>query len=154
MMNQANEARKNMYGDYDWFSTQAMLEYFRQLYSRVESFDEKDIADLLYKKEQNYETASKDFQLIDDNTISVIINWKESSILVDHLTTQDYSNKLQKQLSQYTVSVRKQDFNKLLSYGAIEELMDGIYFLPSADFYDTNVGIKINNQWIDEVYIK
>lgn len=154
MMTQANEARRNMLGDYDWFSTQAMQEYFKQLYSRVQNFDEKGIADLLYKQEQNYETASHAFQLIDDNTVSVIINWQESSKLVDLLTRNGYSKKLQKQLSQYTVSVRGRDFNKLLSYGAIEEVMDGIYFLPSPDFYDINVGLKINNQWVDEIYIK
>ena len=154
MMTQANEARRNMLGDYDWFSTQAMQEYFKQLYSRVQNFDEKGIADLLYKQEQNYETASHAFQLIDDNTVSVIINWQESSKLVDLLTRNGYSKKLQKQLSQYTVSVRERDFNKLLSYGAIEEVTDGIYFLPSPDFYDINVGLIINNQWVDEIYIK
>ena len=144
-----------MVGDYDWFSTEAMHEFFRQLYSRAQTFDKNGIADYLYKLvELNFETASKEFQLIDDSTVSVIINWKKSPELVHILTCQGYSNKLQKQLSQYTVSVRKRDFDKLQSYGAVEEVMDGIYYIPSPDFYNTNVGLLINNQWIDEIYIK
>lgn len=155
MMTLSNEARKNMVGDYDWFSTEAMHEFFRQLYSRAQTFDKNGIADYLYKLvELNFETASKEFQLIDDSTVSVIINWKKSPELVHILTSQGYSNKLQKQLSQYTVSVRKRDFDKLQSYGAVEEVMDGIYYIPSPDFYNTNVGLLINNQWIDEIYIK
>ena len=155
MMTLSNEARKNMVGNYDWFSTEAMHEYFRQLYSRVQTFDEKGIADYLYQPtELNFETASKEFQLIDDSTVSVITNWKKSPELVQILTSQGYSNKLQKQLSQYTVSVRKRDFDKLQSYGAVEEVLDGIYHIPSPDFYDTNVGLLISNQWVDEIYIK
>lgn len=155
LMSWANSARINMGGNYDWFSAKAMHEYFRQLYSKVENFDKNRIADYLYKPaELNFETASKEFQLIDDNTVSVIINWKKSPELVHILTSQGYSNKLQKQLSQYTVSVRKRDFDKLQSYGAVEEVMDGIYYIPSPDFYDINVGLLIRNQWVDEIYIK
>ena len=36
---QTNNARKGMGGDFDWFSPVAMEEYFRQLHSRIQSFD-------------------------------------------------------------------------------------------------------------------
>ena len=62
--------------DSDWFSPETMQQYFRQLYSRTQTFDSKDIKSLLYNSYMQFETAAKAFQLIEDNTIPIIHNWQ------------------------------------------------------------------------------
>lgn len=64
---QTNNARKNLVGNYDWFSPEAMSEYFKQLHSRIKNFDKAQVKDLLYKQEMQFEEASNNFYLIDDN---------------------------------------------------------------------------------------
>lgn len=69
-----------MPSDSDWFAPAAMDEYFRQLYSRKNTFDKTDIKHYLYKPDEIcFETASNLFHLIDDDGISVIINRKTAS---------------------------------------------------------------------------
>ena len=73
-MADSNNARLNLPEDSDWFAPSTMKAYFCQLYSRKQTFDEKDIKHWLYKPtELCFETASKEFHLIDDTSINVII---------------------------------------------------------------------------------
>ncbi|MDE5688037.1 MAG: CRISPR-associated helicase Cas3', partial [Paramuribaculum sp.] len=82
----ANNARLNMPSDSDWFAPAAMDEYFRQLYSRKNTFDKTDIKHYLYKPDEIcFETASNLFHLIDDDGISVIINRKNSLDLINRI---------------------------------------------------------------------
>lgn len=153
MMSMTNNARKNMVGEYDWFSPLAMHNYFSQLYSRVEGFDKKQIGIMLYKQDMQFEEASNQFQLIDDNTKSVIINWKDGKKYIQKLENKDFSYNLIKQLSQYSVNIRKNDFNKLYSSGAINEVMEGFYTISSSQFYDNNIGLTVSNHWLEEIHI-
>ena len=101
-----------------------------------------------------FETAAKTFQLIEDNTIPIIINWKDSLSLIDDAERFTPSYSLMKQLAQYAVSVRQQDFNKLKEAGAIEELFQNIFVVRDKLFYDEKVGLITTNHWIEEILIK
>ena len=141
--------------DSDWFSPETMQQYFRQLYSRTQTFESKDIKSLLYNfYYMQFETAAKAFQLIEDNTIPIIINWKDSLSLIDDAERFTPSYSLMKQLAQYTVSVRQEDFNKLIEAGAIEELFQNIFVVRDKLFYDEKVGLITTNHWIEEILIK
>ena len=105
--------------NHDWFSPEAMKSYFHQLHSRVDSFDKQQMEALLYKLNCEFEEAANQFHLIDDNTISVIIIWKSSMALYQQLLSQGPSYSLLKELAQYSVNVRKSDFDKLRRIGAI-----------------------------------
>ena len=153
MISQANNARLNMSGNYDWFSTEAMQEYFKQLYSRVDSFDVKGINELLYNARMSFEEASNQFKLIDDNTVSVIVNYEDSMRLVNNLQTEGYSRRIIKELSQYSVNIRQRDFNNLYNDGLITEIDNKFYVLESSLQYDKYIGIKTENQIINETFI-
>ena len=151
---QTNNARKGMVGDYDWFSPEAMREYFKQLHSRMETFDKAHIDELLYQRSMQFETAANKFHLIDDNTTSVIVNWKDSALLVDDLCSKGFSYSLMKELAQYSVNVRDRDLKKLYEAGAVEELLEGVLFVRDTGFYDDNNGLNTENHWLEEPLIK
>ena len=152
-ISQTNNARLNMGQHHDWFAPEAMTSYFRQLHSRIDSFDEKQIQELLYKPECEFEEAARKFQLIDDQTISVIINWNDSIEFYQQLKTQGPSYSLMKKLSQYCVNVRERDFRKLKSMGVIEEPYENIYAIINPDSYNAETGLTIDKQWLEETYV-
>ena len=150
---QTNNARIGMGKQHDWFSPEAMTSYFKQLHARIDNFDEKQIQKLLYKPECEFEEAAHQFHLIDDQAVSVIINWNESIDFYQQLITQGPSYSLMKKLAQYSVNIRERDFNKLQSIGAIDEPFENIYVITNPCFYQSDTGLTINNQWLEETYI-
>lgn len=148
----ANNARLNLPAGSDWFAPSVMEAYFRQLYSRTETFDQADIRHFLYKPgELCFEQAADKFRLIDDNGINVIVNWRESMDLVAELKTSGCTYSLMKQLAKYTVGVRQRDFKQLKQFGAVEEVLEGIYFLPDRAQYNETTGLSLENHWMEEI---
>ena len=147
----ANNARISLPVHSDWFASSTMKAYFLQLYSR-ETFDKKGIKDYLYKHDEiNFKQASEAFKLIDDDSISVIVPWESSMDLAAQLKEEGCTYSLMKQLTQYTVGVRRSDFKKLNEYGAIEEVLTGIYVLSDRAQYNKDTGISLDNHWMEEV---
>lgn len=149
---QTNNARVNMGNDYDWFSPEAMNDYFNQLYCRIDNFDKAQIKKLLYCKELNFETASQQFQLIQDETTSVIINWRKGKTaeLLEQVKNKGITYSLMKQLAQYSVNVRNNDMKKLREAGVVDEILENVYVIKDTAFYDDNVGLIITNHWLEE----
>jgi CRISPR-associated endonuclease/helicase Cas3 len=152
-MTQTNHARLNMGQQHDWFAPEAMSCYFKQLHSRVDNFDSKQMKEMLYKQECEFEEADRQFHLIDDQTTSVIINWNDSMKLYEQLISQGPSYELMKKLAHYSVNIRKHDFEKLQSMGAIEEPFENIYAVTNSSFYKADTGLTIDNQWLEETFI-
>ncbi len=148
----ANNARLNLPADSDWFSPDVMKMYFRYLYSNKSTFDKKGIKDYLYKYgELCFEKAAEAFKLIEDDGVSVIVNWKNSIDLVGQLKESGCTYALMKQLAQFTVSVKRQDFNKLCQYGMVDEILEGIYVLSDSAQYNRYTGLSLGNHWMDEI---
>lgn len=148
---QCNNARTNMVGPHDWFSPEAMNEYFLQLYSRIKSFDAKDMNSYLYTpQELMLETAAREFRLIDDATTPVVVNWGGSSELISQLRQHGPSYSLMKKLSQYSVNLRKGDFGKMLESGSVEEVVEGFYWSPTQTMYSDSIGLMTESEetWI------
>ena len=151
----ANNARLNMINVNDWFAPETMTEYFRQLYCRKETFDKKDIKTLLYKPtEMCFAEAAKEFRLIEETGKTVYINMDDSLELIERLKSDGITYSLMKQLSQFSVNIHEQDFLKLLSYGAIEEVIEGIYVVNDMAQYDEHIGLRLDNHWMNEILIK
>ena len=145
-------AMKNLPHDSDWFAPTTMSKYFNQLYCRIDIFDKKEIKNFLYlPKEVCYETAAKEFKLIDDNSISVVVCWKDSLQLVEQIKQNGPSYTLMKKLAKYTVGVRETDFNALLSAGAVEKVLEGLYVVSDAAAYNHKSGLSTNNHWLEEI---
>ena len=153
LITQMNNARLGMGQQHDWFSPEAMTCYFHQLHSRIDNFDKKQMQELLYKSECEFEEAAHQFHLIDDKTTPVFINWDNSIKLYEQLVSQGPSYALMKKLAQYSVNIRKRDFDKLKSIGAIEEPLENIYAITNPIFYKADTGLTIDNQWLEETYI-
>ena len=137
--------------DSDWFAPTTMKEYFLQVYCR-KTFDVKDIKKSLYNPEEVcYETAAKEFKLIDDNSISVVVCWKDSLQLVEQIKQNGPSYSLMKKIAKYTVGVRETDFKALLSAGAVEEVLEGLYVVSDAAAYNHKSGLSTNNHWLEEI---
>lgn len=148
----ANDARKHLSVDSDWFAPSTMKSYFNQLYSRIKTFDKKNMEHNLYKPDQLcFETASKKFKLINEVSKNVIVNWGKSMELVEELNKSGCTYSLMKRLSQYTVGVRDSYFKLLCNQGAVEEILDDIFVLKDKAQYDNATGLTINNDWIEEV---
>jgi CRISPR-associated endonuclease/helicase Cas3 len=152
----ANDARIAIKTDdaIDWFAPETMTEYFRQLYSRCDNFDKSDIKDKLYKvTEMQFENAGKEFNLIEDNGVSVIIDYGSSSQLIETLKSTGPNYGLRKKLSRYSVSINHRDFDDLRKFGIIEELMPGIFYISDATQYDKLTGLSAQNHWLNEIQI-
>lgn len=150
---QTNNARLNMVGRYDWFAPEAMTAYFKQLHCRIDNFDKQQMQELLYKSACEFEEAANRFHLIDDQTIPVLINWRDSINLYQRLLSEGPTYQLMKQMAQYSVSIRKNDFDKLEKMGAIEEPFESIYVITNPAFYHHDTGLSIENHWLEETYI-
>ena len=150
----ANNARLALKQDSDWFAPETMTNYFRQRYSREETFDKKGIKGYLYSpKDIMFETAAKEFRLIEDGSIPLIVVWKNSLSLVEQLKQQGPSYTLMKQLSKYSVNVYQSDFKALCQAGAIKEVIEGIFVVDQKAQYDGQLGLLIENQWEDKLLL-
>ena len=56
-----------------------------------------------------------------------------------------------KQFLQYSVNIHDRDFQKLLSYGAIEKVIEGIFVVNDRAQYDENIGLRLDNHWMNEI---
>jgi CRISPR-associated endonuclease/helicase Cas3 len=157
IISNANNARcsliDNNTQEIDWFEPQTMHDYFKQLYSRCTDFDKSDIEGKLYNIEMQFETAAKEFNLIEDNGISIIVDYGASSQLINELKTIGPSYKLKKKLSRYSISLHKYDFDELLKSGIIEEILPNIFYVSDAKQYDNLTGLSVNNHWLNEIHI-
>lgn len=153
-MQDANNARLNIGECQDWFAPDTMTSYFKQLYCRQNSFDVKDIKHYLYNpKELCFATAAKEFQMIDDNGINVVICWKNSIELVQQLIEISPSYLLMKKLAKYMVNINKTDFNTLANMGVISEKKEGLFVVDYKQQYDERIGLLTDNNWANESII-
>lgn len=152
-ISQTNNARLNMVGQYDWFAPETMVVYFKQLHCRINNFDKRQMQELLYKPACEFEKAANLFHLIDDQTKPVLVNWHDSMNLYQRLLSEGPSYQLMKQMAQYSVNIRKHDFDMLQSIGAIEEPFENIYVITNPAFYKDDTGLSFGNNWLEEIYI-
>lgn len=150
-----NNARKNIVGNLDLFAPETMTEYFRQLYSRIDSFDKKDIAHYLYNPiDISFATAAKKFQLIEDVGKTVFVCWKDSATLIKELQKNGPTYGLMKKLNKYSVNINTTDFQRLKSIGIVSEILDNVFFVEYQEQYDEHIGLRIENYWDKEPLIK
>ena len=155
-ISQTNNARKNMGEIDDWFSPDTISRYFEQLYSRVDSFDEKQICSLCNDpRSVQFETAAEEFHLIEDNSVSVYVGYGEGQTLIEELlrTRGMVSYQLIKHLSPYSVNVRQTDFKILQAAGAILSVADNIHILQDPSLYNDQTGLTCHNKFLEETII-
>ena len=150
----ADNARKNLGENRDWFAPDTMTDYFKFLYSRKESFDKAGIKEFMYDRNNlMFETAAKKFQLIDNKGISLVVCWKDSMDLVERLKEGGTKYSLLKRLSKYMVNVYASDFKALKEAHAVTETVEGVFVVEQQAQYDKDLGLLIENQWEDKLLL-
>lgn len=156
-MSHSNNARKSIPINYnDWFAPETMREYFHQFYCRSLSFDEKGIDAMLNKVGAEFKTAAEEFKLIEDNGYKIVVNYDkfETANLISDLKKNGPTYSLIKRLSLYTVSIHEQDFIEMEKMGLLEQLTEDLYYAYDTAQYDSKIGLKIGNHWLEEILIK
>lgn len=152
----ANSARLNLGNDHDWFAPETMTSFFKQLYCRKESFDKKDIRHYLYypTNNLNFQTAAKEFQLIEDDGVNVVVCWKNSIAIVQQLLVNGPSYMLMKKLSKFMVNINRTDFKALVDMGVVSEKKEGLFVVDYKQQYDEHIGLRTDNNWANEILIQ
>ena len=104
-------------------------------------------------KELMFESAAQKFRLIEDDTVSVVVNWNDSLSLVEQVKREGPTYTLMKKLSQYSVNLRRHDFDEMNKSGIIEEVIEGFYVIFGRNQYSNEVGLLTDNKWLEETYI-
>ncbi|MBE0411197.1 MAG: CRISPR-associated helicase Cas3' [Anaerolineales bacterium] len=128
-------------------SIQAVQAYFSlldTLQDQQRSTDVKNILAYLNKEKFDFAKAAENFRLIESPTISLIIPYEQTAC--DTIRSLQYSQfpaKFIRQLQRYTVNIYKQEFEGLLSKGAVDTYHDQYFVLNNMDYYDENTGLAL-----------
>lgn len=102
----------------------------------------------------SFQTAAKEFQLIEDDGVNVIVCWKNSINLVHQLLVNGPSYMLMKKLSKYMVNINKTDFKTLADMGVVSEKKEGLFVVDYKQQYDEHIGLRTDNNWANEILIQ
>lgn len=163
-MSYANDARLNMRPQEDLFTPDAMTEYFTQYYAKIPSFDKKDkegncIQNLLHKADQLlFDSADQYFKLIEDNGYPVVVNFQDSSTLVNEMRYGNVSKKMYRKLARYTITIPRYLFDKLNEIGIVEKIESqgketGLYYISDKKLYDEHYGLSHDVDFQNEMLI-
>jgi CRISPR-associated endonuclease/helicase Cas3 len=144
----------------DLLSLKNIKYYFEKLYSvDADGLDGKNILRNIKNSsgrlEYPFKTIANDFNLIDNNTFSLVIRYDEKceEILKD-LNFTKYPWSYARKLQRYTVQVYKQDYDKLEKIGKVKKIRD-IYFVVDKDAYSEEFGMNVqdSSDKVSENYI-
>ena len=102
----------------------------------------------------NFQTAAKEFQLIEDDGVNVVVCWKNSIDFVLQLLVNGPSYMLMKKLSKYIVNINKTDFKTLVDMGVVSEKKEGLFVVDYKQQYDEHIGLRTDNNWANEILIQ
>ncbi len=141
----------------DLFSPDCMAQYFRLFYSNCNTFDRAEIKDSLYKGAGDmnflFATAADQFRLIDDkDSVSILVGYGDGATLLEELKRIGPEFWLLRKLQQYSVSVRKWDFEQFRKQGTVVEYA-GIFILEDGRCYDERAGLVLDGAWVEELLL-
>ncbi len=127
----------------------AIEAYYQMLYTLHDehSFDARRIVELLDKGPNGidfeFETAAKNFRLIDQNTVTIIIPYDDTARkLIDDLVDAPSPFQILRQLQPYTVNVYDHEFQNLQGVGGITPIADH-YHVLDAQRYSAETGVVL-----------
>ena len=143
--------------DSDWLSPTVINDYFTKLYSSYGCFDKMNIGKMLSIAGKNftprYKDAAECFKLIDDTTVSVVVNYEDSMELIESLKSDGPSPALLRRLNNYGVGIPQNIFKALRDEALAEQVVDGVWVIPDRAQYDEQLGLLTDNHWLDEIAI-
>lgn len=127
------------------FTPSLYSDYFKYLYSNLNSFDEADFYSRLVRDANNFEFQFREFaekfNLIDDKKqISIIVKYKNSALLIDQLKYVGASKDLLRKLQRYVVTVPIYVFNKIREANYVENI-NGYWVQSDENLYQAGLGL-------------
>lgn len=143
--------------DQDLLQPMWLKHYFAEFYGKANTFDKAGIEELLYKNSSHmhfeFAKAAQNFRLIDDkDSVSILVPYQEGATLIRELKERGPEFGLLRKLQQYSVSLRKWDFEKLVSAGFIVTY-SAISILEDPQCYDLQAGLTLENHWLEELLV-
>lgn len=135
--------------DQDMNGTEVLRRYFAMLYGDVHP-DELHIQPL--RRELEFRKVAETYRLIRDDTVSIIVPYGDYLKALDQW--QHYpSRKSWRALQPYVVSIYTHEARQLERGEAIRELEEGVYLFEAVGKYDPLVGLPIDRDPADLIYI-
>lgn len=127
-------------------NSEAMACYFHELLDikGEEGQDQKGILALMHDPQvlMPFQEVAERFHLIEQDTRTVYIPWREGEELTARLRAGERSRELFRALGQYSVSVYPNHFQALDGAGALSVLEDGSAVLVDMEFYSPQTGLN------------
>lgn len=104
-----------------------------------------------YYLNQAFRTAGKRFGVFDTDNECVLVPYEKGAELIEQLDVPQaeydlaYTEELLQRVKPYTVSVTKNQIEKMAKYGMIYTLLHGSTYILNAEYYDEQLGIKEGN---------
>ena len=122
--------------------------YFEGYYASINDIGMHWWRDILVKNVNpngnvQFRTAGKDFQLIKELSIPIIVHFSGNDETIKALHDSGPNREIMRALQRYTVSVRQDIADHLLAEGRIEELYDGIFVQVDTKLYNPRIGLDI-----------
>jgi len=141
------------------FTPSLYSEYFKYLYSNLNSFDEVDFYSHLVRDAMKFEfqfrTFAQKFNMIDNKKqISIIVKYKSNDSLIKHLRFQGASKDLLRKLQRYIVNVPIYTFNKIREANYVEDI-NGYWVQSDPSLYKPGLGLLGNeSDWIHGDFVQ
>jgi CRISPR-associated endonuclease/helicase Cas3 len=100
-----------------------------------------------------FATAAEKFRLIDDkDSVSILVGYGDGATLLEELKRIGPEFWLLRKLQQYSVSIRKWDFEQLCKQGTVG-VYAGIFILEDGRCYDERAGLVLDGAWVEELLL-
>ncbi|TCL55898.1 CRISPR-associated Cas3 family helicase [Kineothrix alysoides] len=96
---------------------------------------------------QSFKSAGKSLEIIDQETISVLVPYEEGEGIIARLNGEpdlEEIPSLLKQAQRYTVNLYSHQMKELNKNGALANLLEGNIIALKGGFYDENIGIRVD----------
>jgi CRISPR-associated endonuclease/helicase Cas3 len=126
----------------------AFRHYFEHYYASINDngenwWREKLVRDVNPDGNVQFRTAGKEFHLIKDPSVTVIIRYGGNDELITRLRFAGPAREIMRELQRYTVSIKPSIATRLAAEGRIEEIYDGILVQADSMLYSPNIGLNI-----------
>jgi len=130
------------------FTPSIYSEYFRYLYSNLNSFGKEEFESCLVNSASDFEfqfkTYAEKFNMIDNRKqVSIIVRYKNSNNLIEQLKYKGASKDLLRKLQRYIVTVPNHLFNKIREANYIENI-NGYWVQSDDNLYKPGLGLLAN----------
>lgn len=127
--------------------------YFEILYHyRGDSLDKKEILKRFNKGNFQFARVGKEFQIIEENTKTILVpKEEEAQQILQQLKIKGFTKELMRKMSQYSVNVYKNDFDKMFAGGMLreisEDLKDDYFVLTDLEKYTDEMGLALDVEY-------